>query len=106
KGAEVVRVRLDRRNRLNWQDILNELYHRQIASVLIEGGATVASSALEAGVVDKAYIFQAPRILGPGKLFSAGLRPRSLNTAITLRDTRHVELGDDILTEGYVYRFS
>ncbi|MEO0020825.1 MAG: bifunctional diaminohydroxyphosphoribosylaminopyrimidine deaminase/5-amino-6-(5-phosphoribosylamino)uracil reductase RibD [candidate division WOR-3 bacterium] len=106
KGAEVVRVRLDRRNRLNWQDILNELYHRQIASVLIEGGATVASSALEAGVVDKAYIFQAPRILGPGKLFSAGLRPRSLNTAITLRDVRHVELGDDILTEGYVYRFS
>jgi diaminohydroxyphosphoribosylaminopyrimidine deaminase/5-amino-6-(5-phosphoribosylamino)uracil reductase len=105
-GAQIIRVRQERRGRLNWQDIMNELYHRQIASVLIEGGATVVASALEAGVVDKAYFFQAPRILGPGKLFSSGLRPRTLQTALTLKDVRHIELGEDLLTEGYVYRFS
>uniref|UniRef100_A0A7V3PU66 Riboflavin biosynthesis protein RibD n=1 Tax=candidate division WOR-3 bacterium TaxID=2052148 RepID=A0A7V3PU66_UNCW3 len=105
-GAQVIRVRQERKGRLNWQDILNELYHRQITSLLIEGGATVVSSALEAGVVDKAYFFQAPKILGPGRLFSIGLKPRTLRTALTLKDVRHIELGDDILTEGYVYRFS
>jgi len=106
KGAEVVRVRMERRGRLQWQDILAELYRRQVMSVLIEGGATVVSSALEAGVVDKAYFFQAPKVLGPGKSFSAGMKPRSLKGALVLKDVRHIELGDDILTEGYVYRFS
>ncbi|MGB9742153.1 MAG: bifunctional diaminohydroxyphosphoribosylaminopyrimidine deaminase/5-amino-6-(5-phosphoribosylamino)uracil reductase RibD [candidate division WOR-3 bacterium] len=104
-GAQVIRVRQERKGRLNWQDIMNELYHRQVTSVLIEGGATVVASALEAGVVDKAYFFQAPKVLGPGKLFSAGIKPRTPETALTLRDVRHIELGDDLLTEGYVYRF-
>ncbi|MEO0069507.1 MAG: dihydrofolate reductase family protein, partial [candidate division WOR-3 bacterium] len=105
-GAEVVRVREEQKGRLAWQDVLRELYQRQIMCVLIEGGPTVASSALEAGVVDKAFFFQAPKILGPGRLFSAGIKPRSLEGALVLKDVRHIEMGDDILTEGYVYRFS
>lgn len=106
KGAEVVRVREEKRGRLLWQDILAELYRRNVTGVLIEGGATVVSSALEAGVVDKAYFFQAPKVLGAGKSFSMGMKPRSLKRAVVLKDVRHIELGDDILTEGYVYRFS
>ncbi len=105
-GAEVVRVREEKKGRLSWQDILNELFHRQIMAVLIEGGATVVSSALESGVVDKAYFFQSPKVLGPGKLFSGGMNSRTLNGALVLKDVRHIELGEDILTEGYVYRFS
>lgn len=103
-GAQVVRVRLQAKGRISWQDILEELYRRQMTSVLIEGGATVVSSAFEAGVVDKAYVFHAPKILGPGRLFSQGISPRRLSTAIVLRDLRHRMLGDDVLTEGYVYR--
>lgn len=103
-GAQVVSVRLQARGRINWQDILEELYRRQVTSVLIEGGATVVSSALEAGVVDKAFIFHAPKILGPGRLFSQGLSPRRLSTAIVLRDAKYTVFGDDVLTEGYVYR--
>ncbi|MGQ9707976.1 MAG: bifunctional diaminohydroxyphosphoribosylaminopyrimidine deaminase/5-amino-6-(5-phosphoribosylamino)uracil reductase RibD [bacterium] len=104
-GAEVVRVRQEKKGMLNWQDIMNELYHRQITGVLIEGGATVVSSALEAGVVDKAYFFLAPKILGPGKLFSQSMAPRDIKRALALKDVRHIELGDDVLIEGYVYRF-
>jgi len=105
-GAEVIRVREEKRGILNWQDILNELYHRQITSVLIEGGATVVSSSLEAGIVDKAYFFLAPKVLGPGKLFSQGIAPRDLKRALSLKDVRHIKLGEDMLIEGYVYRFS
>ncbi len=105
-GAEVVRVRQERKGRLLWQDVLAELYRREVLSVLIEGGATVVSSALESGIVDKAYFFLAPKVLGPGKSFSAGMRPRSLNGALVLKDVRYTIFGDDILTEGYVYRFS
>ncbi len=105
-GAEVVRVRQERKGRLLWQDILAELYRRQVLSVLIEGGATVISSALESSVVDKAYFFVAPKVLGPGKSFSAGMKPRSLQGALVLKNVRHTVLGEDIVTEGYVYRFS
>ncbi len=105
-GAEIVRVRQEKKGMLNWQDILNELYHRQIAAVLIEGGATVVSSALDAGIVDKAYFFLTPKVLGPGKLFSKGMKPRELRDALVLKDVRHVQFGEDMLFEGYVYRFS
>ncbi|MEO0067535.1 MAG: bifunctional diaminohydroxyphosphoribosylaminopyrimidine deaminase/5-amino-6-(5-phosphoribosylamino)uracil reductase RibD [candidate division WOR-3 bacterium] len=105
-GGEVVRVRQEKKGMLNWEDILNELYHRQVTLVLIEGGATVVSSALETGIVDKAFFFIAPKVLGPGKLFSSGMKPRALNNALVLKDVRHIEFGDDILFEGYVYRFS
>jgi diaminohydroxyphosphoribosylaminopyrimidine deaminase/5-amino-6-(5-phosphoribosylamino)uracil reductase len=103
-GAEVVRVRTQGRSRIHWQDVLAELYRRQVMSVLIEGGATVAGSALDAGAVDKAYVFHAPKIVGPGRLFSQGIASRSLKAALVLREVKHIELGDDMLTEGYVYR--
>jgi len=104
-GAEIVRVRMESKDRLSWQDILAELYRRQVVTVLIEGGATVVSSALEAGIVDKAFFFQAPKVLGPGKLFSQGMKPRTLTGALVLKDVQHTQLGPDWLTAGYVYRF-
>ncbi|MEO0073843.1 MAG: bifunctional diaminohydroxyphosphoribosylaminopyrimidine deaminase/5-amino-6-(5-phosphoribosylamino)uracil reductase RibD [candidate division WOR-3 bacterium] len=103
-GAQVISVRLQAKGRIHWQDILAELYRRQVMSVLIEGGATVVSSALEAGVVDKAYVLHAPKIIGPGRLFSQGISPRRLDSAIVLGDVKHTVLGSDVLTEGYVYR--
>lgn len=104
RGAEIVRVRSAGRGRLSWQDVLSDLYRREVATVLIEGGATVASSALEAGVVDKLYVFHAPKIVGPGKSFSQGISARPLRRALVLRRVKHTEFGEDILTEGYVYR--
>lgn len=104
-GIEVVRVRASAQDRLNWQDVLSELYRRQVTSLLIEGGATVVSSALEAGVVDKACFLHAPKVLGPGKSLSHAMASRRLKAALVLRDVRHQELGEDMLTEGYVYRF-
>jgi diaminohydroxyphosphoribosylaminopyrimidine deaminase / 5-amino-6-(5-phosphoribosylamino)uracil reductase len=48
-----------------------ELGRRRIASVLLEGGATVATALLDAGLVDRVAVFEAPVKLGPGPgLFS------------------------------------
>ncbi len=103
-GAEVVRVGKDRTGRLSWKEIMAELYRRQVLSVLVEGGAAIASSALEASVVDKVSIFHAPMILGPGRAFSGGMKPRRLGRAIRLERVCHEVLGDDVVTEGYVVR--
>ncbi|MBN2465790.1 bifunctional diaminohydroxyphosphoribosylaminopyrimidine deaminase/5-amino-6-(5-phosphoribosylamino)uracil reductase RibD [candidate division WOR-3 bacterium] len=104
KNVEVVRVSEDDGGLLKWKEILAELHRRQVQTVLIEGGATVASSALEAGVVDKMYVFQSPRMLGPGRLFTSGIAPRPRSHPIQLVRVEHRCLGRDFLTEGYVHR--
>ena len=104
KGVEVLRVGQEKNGLLKWADVMAELHRRQLQTVLIEGGATVASSALEAGIVDKVYVFQSPKILGPGKSFSHGLAARGLGHAIELKSVDHRCLGPDFLTEGYVHR--
>jgi diaminohydroxyphosphoribosylaminopyrimidine deaminase/5-amino-6-(5-phosphoribosylamino)uracil reductase len=104
RGVEVLRARQEKNGLLNWADVLAGLHRRDLQTVLIEGGATVASSALEADVVDKVYVFQSPKILGPGKSFTHGLTPRGLAQAIELKSVEHRCLGSDFLTEGYVYR--
>jgi diaminohydroxyphosphoribosylaminopyrimidine deaminase / 5-amino-6-(5-phosphoribosylamino)uracil reductase len=104
KGVEVLRVKQEKDGLLKWPDILAALHRRKLQTVLVEGGATVASSALEADVVDKVYAFQSPKILGPGKSFTHGLAPRRLAQAIELRQVEHRCLGPDFLTEGHVHR--
>jgi len=104
KGVEVLRVGQEHGGLLKWSDVLAELHRRQLQTVLIEGGATVASSALEAGIVDKVYAFQSPKMLGPGRSFTHGLSERGLKQAIELESVEHRCLGPDFLTEGYVHR--
>ena len=53
------------------EEALRELGRRRIAWVLLEGGATVATALLDAGLVDRVAVFEAPVELGPGPgLFS------------------------------------
>jgi diaminohydroxyphosphoribosylaminopyrimidine deaminase/5-amino-6-(5-phosphoribosylamino)uracil reductase len=104
KDVDVLRVSKDEDGLLCWSEILAELHRRQLQTVLIEGGATVASSALEAGIVDKMYVFQSPKMLGPGRSFTHGLATRGLGRAIELKRVEHKCLGSDFLTEGYVHR--
>ena len=47
-------------------EALRELGRRRIAWVLLEGGATVATALLDAGLVDRVAVFEAPVKLGPG----------------------------------------
>lgn len=46
--------------------VLETLAERGVEQLMIEGGPTVACSFLEAGAVDRAHLYLAPRILGEG----------------------------------------
>lgn len=48
------------------QDILDDLYHRGIQSLLVEGGAKLLQSFINAGLWDEARIETAPFLLGKG----------------------------------------
>ena len=103
-GAEVVSVKQNLKGLLEWSAILAELHRRELMTVLIEGGATVAGTALDAGIVDKVYAFQSAMVMGAGRSFSGAMRPRRLKDALRLERVDHECLGDDFLTTGYVHR--
>jgi diaminohydroxyphosphoribosylaminopyrimidine deaminase/5-amino-6-(5-phosphoribosylamino)uracil reductase len=103
-GAELVTVGRQRDGLLDWGDIAAELRRREIQSVVVEGGARVAASVLDAGIVDRVVTIHAPKLLGPGRCVTAGLKARKFAGLVRLRDVRHELLGPDVLTEGRVAR--
>lgn len=72
--AEVVRVKRSARG-LDVSDLLRKLYEREIKSVFLEGGPTLAGSFVGAGLVDRVISYIAPALLGSGKpgLVDAGI---------------------------------
>ena len=62
-GARVWRIPLVRA-RLPWLPVLRKLTAMEIVSIMIEGGAEIAGSALKEKIVDKIIFFYAPKILG------------------------------------------
>jgi diaminohydroxyphosphoribosylaminopyrimidine deaminase/5-amino-6-(5-phosphoribosylamino)uracil reductase len=80
--------------------LLDDLFDREVRGVLVEGGATVHGSFVDAGLVDRVAIFVAPKLLG-GRDASgvvAGLG-RALAGALALGPLAVRPLGDDLLIE-------
>lgn len=102
RGATVL-VLPPRDGRVGWQCLLDGLASMDVTSLLVEGGAEVAASALEAGVVDKVLAFIAPRVLGGrnalGPVGGAGWR---LDEARDLEISQVMPIGRDLLIEAYV----
>jgi diaminohydroxyphosphoribosylaminopyrimidine deaminase/5-amino-6-(5-phosphoribosylamino)uracil reductase len=78
---------------------MRQLHAECVYSVLVEGGAQLASSLLDAGFVDRLTIFRAPIVLGAGGLNAfASARPRALAGASRMPVLESVQCGDDIMT--------
>jgi len=80
---------------------VRELGRRGIQSLLVEGGATLHQAVWDAGIVDYAYLYMAPTLLGSR---GPALLPGSTFGPASLRDQRVQQLGPDVLIEGYVHR--
>lgn len=102
-GAKV--LILDENNgTLNLKNLLIELYKQGIDSILVEGGGTVASSFLEADLVDKVAAFIAPVIIGgkDAKTPVMGIGANSVEDGFKIKLPEVQRFEDDILIEGYI----
>ncbi|MDX6312947.1 MAG: diaminohydroxyphosphoribosylaminopyrimidine deaminase, partial [Streptomyces sp.] len=84
--------------------LLAALYERDVRSVLLEGGPTLAGAFVRAGAVDKVVGYLAPALLGAGP---AALRDAGISTiAQALRlDVAEVErIGPDVRITAYTRR--
>ena len=82
--------------------LIKELGKLDITGVMIEGGSSIASSAISSGIVDRVMFFVAPKIIGGTDSIPSigGKSPSLLSNAIKLKDLRATAAGDDILIEG------
>ena len=96
-GAEV--VALDGpKGRPSVAAALAELHRREVRSVLLEGGGTLAWSFLEARAIDRVAWFIGPKLLGGnGATPLGGMGVTTMDEAITLVDLRSEMSGDDLL---------
>jgi len=102
RGAEVIRVP-GRKNRLSLKAVLKALGQREIISILVEGGARVMTSFLEEKLVDKAYFFISPKLIGGERAptIFEGQGVSRVSRAIRLKNISTLRLKDDIIIEGY-----
>ena len=102
-GAEVLVLPEDN-GRVSINELMTALAQRGITSVLLEGGAALNASALEAGVIDKLAVFVAPKLVGgvnaPGMIAGAG-RDR-MDQAWSLKRMSLTQLGEDYMFTGYL----
>jgi len=98
-AMELCSVRKQGRH-LDLEGVLKELGRRDLLSVLLEAGPTLNGAALEAGVVDKLFLFYAPKISGASRVPLA-LAPRLHLPA--LQNVRTYQFGGDIAIEAYLH---
>lgn len=84
--------------------VIRHLGEMEITSVMIEGGAMVNWAALASGIVDKVFLYYAPRILaGTGSVsFAAGAGFSRLSDAAQVKSIRLHRFGEDFAVEGYL----
>lgn len=84
-----------------WQSVLGEMNKSGISSLYVEGGAKVYGQLLNHSLVQKLYLFQAPKLLGDGLSWSRFYEVESLASAATLKDWTIKDIGEDLLFTAY-----
>ncbi len=97
-GVEIIHCR-SRAGRLSLADCLETLARRDVTNLLVESGPTILTSFFEADLVDEAYVFTAPMLIGgrdaPSPLGGRGAG--RIDTAIRPRSVQIRRVGSDML---------
>ncbi|PFG38014.1 diaminohydroxyphosphoribosylaminopyrimidine deaminase/5-amino-6-(5-phosphoribosylamino)uracil reductase [Georgenia soli] len=76
--------------------VLEELHRRGVRHALLEGGPTLLTAALGAGLVDELHAYVAPVLLGTGAGAVGDLGVRTIADALRWRTVSTLRLGEDL----------
>ena len=103
-GIDVIIADGDIKGKVDLSAAMTGLALKGIDGILLEGGATLAADAFEAGIVDKVRIYAAPILIGgkdaPGLLGGKGAD--TIPEAVRLKNITTLMSGSDLIIEGYV----
>jgi diaminohydroxyphosphoribosylaminopyrimidine deaminase / 5-amino-6-(5-phosphoribosylamino)uracil reductase len=105
RGIRVEQVKLGAlEGRLDIAAVIQKLGEMEITSLIIEGGALVNWTALAADLVDKIFLFYAPKILaGTGSVpFASGPGFPRISEAARVHSISLHRFGEDFAVEGYI----
>jgi diaminohydroxyphosphoribosylaminopyrimidine deaminase / 5-amino-6-(5-phosphoribosylamino)uracil reductase len=102
RGVEVAMLPAGVPGRLDLHALLKMLGQRDVTSVLVEGGAAVITSFLQAGLADRVIAIIAPKILGRGTDTVGELNITEVDKALKLIFEKVYRSGEDIVVEGRV----
>lgn len=77
--------------------VVADLHARGVQSLFVEGGPTLASAFLQAGLADRLLVYIAPVLLGGGRLALTDIGVASIGEARRLTIDEWVPLGSDLL---------
>ncbi len=102
KQIKIIPLKMTKKG-LSLKQILKKLYSFGIMSVFVEGGSETLGRFFKQKLIDKAYFFLAPKILGGKKaLTSVGFEGfRKINEALEIDNITINKIGKDILISGY-----
>jgi len=83
------------------ESALDELGRRQITSLMLEGGATLAGAFLDAGEVDQLEVFVAPVVIGgaDARPVFGGRGAEAIGDAVRALEIAYAHVGEDILID-------
>lgn len=101
-GAKVLAC-AEKDGKVDLKDMLKRLGSCGIQSILLEGGRSLASTALHEGLIDKFLLFYAPKVLGGEDGFGlfSGKGVEKMECAVTLKNIAVRRFGEDIMVEAY-----
>ena len=101
-GAQIVGVPVSD-NGLSVDAVLQELGRRRFTHVLVEGGASLLGSFVDAGAGDEFHVFVAPKLIGgsDGKGASGGMGVERMAEALMVVEFTSERSGDDVYLHGY-----
>ena len=102
KGASTLTCHT-RVGRIDLKRLMDILGSMAVTSLLVEGGASIIGSLLREKLVDKFYIFKAPKILGGGDgvPMAAGSGPPKIDQCLRLKKIKVRRFEDDVLLTAY-----
>jgi diaminohydroxyphosphoribosylaminopyrimidine deaminase / 5-amino-6-(5-phosphoribosylamino)uracil reductase len=92
-----------KKGRIDLGVLMDRLGREFVTSVLLEGGSTLMGAMIRERLVDKFYIFKAPRLLGgeDGIPMARGSGVRRMDESIGLIGLKIRRFGEDVLFVGY-----
>lgn len=103
RGVEVLCLPAYDDGRVDLEALWGALGERGVASVLVEGGATLSAALVQRRLVDKICFFVAPKMIGADGLSAVGsCGVNTMAQVIQLHDLRSQCLGEDVLLEAYL----
>lgn len=105
-GVELIEADSEEPGKVDLKSAMLALGIKGIDGILLEGGPTLAASALEAGIIDAVRFYIAQKIIGGREAPSpfAGTGAAHMNEVVPLTDAVYGTSGEDLWIQAYIQR--